>query len=81
MIHATNPQEDTNLIGNSTEVFVTYYNRNIPDAFPHATRKTLNVFKAQYPSLFKENGEWIIDKHRKKYMDWLASYHDSQVTP
>ena len=22
----------------------------------------------------KENNEWIINKHRKKFMDWLSSY-------
>lgn len=67
---------DVNLIGSSTKVFVQYYNKNIPDAFPRATLKTLEKFQTRYPSLFKENGEWTINKHRKKLMDWLSSHRE-----
>jgi hypothetical protein len=30
-----------------------------------------------YPSLFKDNVYWSLDKHRKKLMDWLPQYHKS----
>ncbi len=76
MINSTESKEDTNLVGKSTKVFIEYYNDNIPDAFPHATHKSLKAFQAQYPSLFKEDQEWIINKHRKKFMDWLSSYRE-----
>ena len=77
MIHSTDSQQDTNFIGTSTEVFIEYYNKNIPDTFPHATHKTLKEFQTQYPSLFKEDRKWTINKHRKKYMDWLISHSEA----
>lgn len=67
---------DVNLVGTPTKVFVEYYNKNIPDAFPRATLKTLEKFQTLYPSLFKEGCEWTINKHRKKLMDWLSSYRE-----
>lgn len=74
VINKENNKEDANLIGSSTKVFVQYYNKNIPDAFPRATLKTLEKFQTRYPSLFKENSEWTINKHRKKLIDWLSSH-------
>ena len=74
MIEKRNDQLDINSIGTSAAVFVQYYNENIPVAFPRATLKTLEKFRVSHPSLFKESGDWIIDRHRKKLMDWLASY-------
>lgn len=56
--------------------FAEEYNKNIPDGFPHATLKILQKFKEAYPTLFKDKGDWTVDKHRKKLMDWLASHHD-----
>ncbi|MEK7081729.1 MAG: hypothetical protein AAB905_00775 [Patescibacteria group bacterium] len=73
MINKSNNQPDANSIGTSNAVFIQYYNENIPATFPHATAKTLDKFQASHLSLFKESGEWIIDKHRKKFMDWLVS--------
>lgn len=68
-------EDDINLTGKSTAVFIEYYNKNIPEAFPRATFSNLNKFQAQYPSLFKKNGDWIINKHRKKLMDWLVTHY------
>ncbi|MEK7553037.1 MAG: hypothetical protein AAB505_02945 [Patescibacteria group bacterium] len=66
---------DPNLIETSTSVFVEYYNKNIPKNFPRASLGMLEKFRARYPNLFKGSGdEWTIEKHRKKLMDWLASY-------
>ena len=75
MIHKDPDVPDVNLIGKNIADFIEYYNQNIPEAFPPATRKVLEVFKETYPSLFKGSGEWVIEKHRKKLMDWMSSYH------
>ena len=80
MIKKKDGELDANLIGSSTEVFIEYYNKNIPDAFPRATLKALAEFQSSYPSLFKESNEWIINKHRKKFMDWLSSYREEKST-
>lgn len=68
-----NKQPDINSIGTSAIIFLQYYNKNVPVAFPRATTKTLEKFQITHPMLFKESPEWIIDKHRKKFMDWLVS--------
>lgn len=71
-----NNEQDVNFVGATTDDFVKYYNENIPKSYPRATMKILRKFQSLYPSLFKENGEWTINKHRKKLMDWLSSYRD-----
>jgi len=76
VITSQEQETDVNLVGQGAEAFIEYYNKNIPTAFPHATRKSLKEFQSQYPSLFGDSGEWIINKHRKKYMDWLVSHSD-----
>ena len=67
-------EQDSNLVATSTSAFVEYYNKNIPESFPRASLEALHKFKAVYPSLFKGGDGWTIDLHRKKLMDWLASY-------
>lgn len=67
---------DLNFVGVSTSIFVQYYNKNVPEAFPRASIRALDKFQATYPGLFHGNNEWTIDKHRKKLMDWLTSYSD-----
>jgi hypothetical protein len=76
MINKKEKEQDVNLIESSTKVFVDYYNENIPDSFPRASLKTLNEFQVLHPSLFKDNKDWTIKKHRKKVMDWLFSHHE-----
>lgn len=73
-----NKEEDTNFIGASPENFVKYYNENIPASFPRATLRILKKFQQFHPALFKKDGEWIINKHRKKLMDWLSSYREEK---
>lgn len=67
---------DANLVATSAEAFIEYYNDNIPAAFPKVTVATLGEFQNRYPALFKESGAWVIDKHRKKLMDWLVSHRE-----
>jgi hypothetical protein len=57
--------------------FLNSYNKNLPFKFPSATEAALLKFKEVYPSLFKGNVSWSLDKHRKKFMDWLPQYHRS----
>jgi hypothetical protein len=67
-------QQEFNERGVSVAVFLDYYNKNIPESYPHATVESLKKFRSLYPALFQNNEEWSIDKHRKKLMDWLPSY-------
>ncbi len=78
MIDKNKKLSDVNTIGTSTADFVEYYNRNVPEVFPRATVKAVEKFKETHPTLFKRNGEWTIEKHRKKLMDWLASYKEEE---
>lgn len=68
------PDNQVNLAGTTATVFMHYYNGHIPENFPKATSKNLEIFRQKYPSLFKDGKSWSIDGHRKKLMDWLASY-------
>ena len=77
MTDKTKNQPDPNLIGLSAAGFGEYYNRNVPNNFPHATPKALAEFHKRYPALFKDDDKWIINKHRKKFMDWLVSYREN----
>jgi hypothetical protein len=56
--------------------FANYYNKNIPASFPRATKLALEEFKTVHPTLFDTKGLWTIDKHRRRLMDWLPSYHN-----
>ena len=78
LIKKDEKEVDENLVGKSADVFIEYYNQNIPDSFPSATEKNLEEFQTQYPSLFKNGSKWVINKHRKKFMDWLTSHHDKK---
>jgi hypothetical protein len=71
-----NNLQEPNISGTSVDVFAEYYNKNIPHGFPRATPKALAKFHKRYPSLFNEDNKWIINKHRKKFMDWLVSYRE-----
>lgn len=70
-------EQEANLAGAPLEVFIQYYNKNVPAAFPQATKKTLEQFRSIHPSLFDATGLWVIDKHRKRLMDWLISYRET----
>lgn len=61
--------------------FLKSYNSNLPEGFPSASTAFLNEFKKTYPSLFKEEGVWSLDQHRKKVMDWLPAHTKSFAKP
>jgi len=65
---------DQNMIVMDTGLFVKDYNSTIPDTFPRVSMKILEIFQSAHPSLFKRKDQWTVFHHRKKVMDWLASY-------
>lgn len=60
----------------SPAVFVESYNRTIPLHFPRVSIGVLKQFQSAHPTLFKGEGEWSIEKHRKRLMDWLVSHRE-----
>lgn len=55
--------------------FIACYNANLPDSFPKATLERLEKFQEKFPDLFRnKREEWILDRHRKKLIDWLPQY-------
>ena len=62
-----------NQISTPLATFMEAYNKSIPASFPHATIEILKRFQELHPILFR-NGQWSIDRHRKRVMDWLPSY-------
>ncbi len=53
--------------------FMKSYNENLPLQFPRASLALLREFRKAHSTLFKDNGSWSLDQHRKKVMDWLTS--------
>ena len=53
--------------------FMESYNKSAPASFPRASAEMLKEFQDAYPSLFKSGDAWSIDKHRKRFMDWVFS--------
>jgi hypothetical protein len=56
--------------------FMESYNKSVPENLPRASVKMLKKFHATNPSLFKKENGWSIDKHRKRFMDWLSSHQN-----
>ena len=52
--------------------FIKDYNAlfNVPDN--KATNATCELYRSEHTNEFK-NSDWSIDKHRKKFMDWVSS--------
>lgn len=55
----------------SAEEFIKSYNKNLPSRFPKATPAHVRDFQKAYSSLFDGKQSWSLDRHRKKFMDWL----------
>lgn len=70
-------EQEVNFVGTPLEVFIQYYNKNIPASFPRATTRALEQFQASHPVLFDESKLWTIDKHRRRLMDWLILYRET----
>ena len=39
---------------------------------------SVQVAGVSYHNLGDDDDKWIIDKHRKKIMDWLSSHHNKE---
>jgi hypothetical protein len=51
--------------------FAESFNRNMPEGYPRVTMDILKKFKNSHQSLFKPDGLWSLDIHRKRMIDWL----------
>ncbi len=51
--------------------FLASYNKNIPASFPRASIALLEKFKETHAMLFTNGNLWSLDRHRKKFMDWI----------
>lgn len=60
-------------LSRSRAEFLKLYNENLPTTFPRATNTLLEEFENDHTNLFKTVGNWSLDIHRKKVMDWLRS--------
>ena len=78
MAKQRNIQQELNEAGTTSMIFMESYNKNLPQGFRIASLKILEKFQAAHPMLFKDGGEWSIDKHRKRFMDWISSYNDDK---
>ena len=47
------------------------YNENMPMEHPQVSISQLQKFKAEHQSMFKEDGFWSLDQHRKRLIEWL----------
>ena len=68
-------EQEKNFVETTLGAFVEYYNQNIPESFPQATEAALLQFQETHAVLFDDKKTWTIDKHRRRLMDWLPSYH------
>jgi hypothetical protein len=59
--------------------FLAEYNKGLPVGFPRVSLPLLRVFNQNHPTLFKEDGLWSLDQHRKRVMDWLPNYLKAQA--
>lgn len=76
MVKKINKDLEMNQAKTSLAVFMGKYNISIPNSFSQATEEVLNRFQATHPSLFKGIDTWSIEKHRKRFMDWILLNHD-----
>lgn len=58
----------------SLKEFTSSYNEGLPDGYPAVSTSILKTFVSSNSHLFKQEGMWSLDQHRKKVMDWLPSY-------
>ena len=54
--------------------FMESYNKSAPKNFPRASVETLKQFQETNLSLIKNKNTWSIDKHRKRFMDWVSPH-------
>ncbi len=55
----------------TTVEFLESYNSNMPDNYPRASLALLEKFKQTHLKLFKVDGYWTLNQHRKRIIEWL----------
>ena len=55
----------------TNDEFLESYNENMPQGYPLVSLAILEKFKDGHLTLFKANGLWSLDQHRKRMIDWL----------
>ena len=51
--------------------FLESYNKNMPEGYPLVSLALLDKFKQTHLKLFKADGTWSLDQHRKRMIEWL----------
>ncbi|MDO8565510.1 MAG: hypothetical protein Q7R67_02745 [bacterium] len=51
--------------------FLKSYNENMPMEHPQVSLAQLHKFKEAHQSMFKTDGIWSLDQHRKRLIEWL----------
>jgi hypothetical protein len=51
--------------------FLASFNKNMPAGYPHVSLAILKRFKDAHLSMFKPDGLWSLDHHRKRMIEWL----------
>lgn len=67
------PEVMLNEVPLTTAEFLESYNQNMPEGYPNASLALLKQFKEKHTALFKGDGLWTLDQHRKRLIDWLRS--------
>jgi hypothetical protein len=69
----------TNMTDESMNSFIEAYNKlfNVPSL--KADRAICIQYKDEHPNEFK-NSDWSIDKHRKRFMDWMSRQNPEKIT-
>ncbi|RJO60847.1 hypothetical protein C4544_04385 [candidate division WS5 bacterium] len=59
--------------------FIEDYNQlfNVPQT--EATRRLCNLYRNEHPNDFKATDEWSIEKHRKRFMDWMSKQRPETI--
>ena len=53
------------------EKFLESFNKNMPQGYPLVSLTILKKFKELHLSMFKADGLWSLDHHRKRMIEWL----------
>ena len=60
-----------NLVPMTSVEFIESYNANMPHGYPHVSLEILEKFKLAHPNLFRNEGIWTLEQHRKRMIEWL----------
>ena len=55
------------------------YNKDLPASFTPVSVSLLTEYRRSHPEAFRNGGNWTLDQHRKKIMDWLPMHVSRSV--